>query len=239
MDELQHLCRSLKHVAIVVPWFGTDLRAANCAIKPGVMDRSGYKESSTWKAGGISRSQAHLISRAGTGAAYGGTPSDQSVIDAIRDAKARRLSVTLYPFVMMDIRADNQLPDPYGGPRQAAYPWRGRITCHPAPYRPGSANGTAAAAGQVAALPGEKRSDFRSGNDLVSYRGNKDDWGYRRLMLHLAHLAVIAGGVETFLIGSELCGLTMIRDQSNGFPFVNALCDLAVTCVTFSATIAN
>ena len=71
-----------------------------------------------------------------------------------------------------------------------------------------------------------KASDFRIKNDLVSYKGNKDDWGYRRLVLHLAHLAVAAGGVETFIVGSELCGLTMIRDQS-GFPFVNALCDLA------------
>lgn len=227
MDELQHLCPSLQHVAIVVPWFGADLRAANCAIKPGVMDKSGYKESSTWRAGAVSRSQAHLISRAGTGTAYGGTPSDQSVIDAIRDAKARNLSVTLYPFVMMDIRADNNFPDPYGGPRQGAYPWRGRITCHPAPYQPGSPNKSEAAAAQVKTFLGNvKASDFRIKNDLVSYRGNKDDWGYRRLVLHLAHLAVAAGGVEAFIVGSELCGLTMVRDQSNGFPFVNALCDL-------------
>ena len=228
MDELQALSPLLKHVAIVVPWFGTDLRAGQCLIKPGVMDRAGHKESSNWR-GGISRDDAHLISCAGNGAAYGGTPSDQSVIAAIRDAKARGLSVMLYPFVTMDIRADNQLPDPYGGTRQAAYPWRGRITCHPAPYRPGSVNGTAAAAGQVAAFLGgvNRRAFFRSRMVDSFTAGRKKDWGYRRMVLHLAHLAVIAGGVDSFLLGSELCSLTMIRDQSNGFPFVNALCDLA------------
>ena len=90
-----------------------------------------------------------------------------------------------------------------------------------------SPNKSEAAATQVKTFLGSvKASDFRIKNDLVSYRGNKDDWGYRRLVLHLAHLAVAAGGVETFIVGSELCGLTMIRDQS-GFPFVNALCDLA------------
>ncbi|WP_237143356.1 baseplate multidomain protein megatron [Phyllobacterium zundukense] len=228
LDELQALCPSLKHVAIVVPWFGADLRAAQCAIKPGVMDRADHKESSDWRAGGISRAEAHLVTRAGNGAAYGGTPSDQSVMAAIRDARARGLSVMLYPFVMMDIRADNDLPDPHGGARQAAYPWRGRITCHPAPYRPGSVNGSAVAAGQVAAfLGGVNASAFQIKKDQIAYRGAKNDWGYRRLVLHLAHLAVCAGGVQSFLMGSELCGLTMIRDQSNGFPFVNALCDLA------------
>ena len=91
-----------------------------------------------------------------------------------------------------------------------------------------SPNKSEAAATQVKTFLGSvKASDFQIKNGQVSYNGNKDDWGYRRLVLHLAHLAVAAGGVETFILGSELCGLTMIRDQSNGFPFVNALCDLA------------
>ncbi|WP_204334119.1 hypothetical protein, partial [Klebsiella pneumoniae] len=38
LDELQALCPSLENVAIVVPWFGTDLRAGHCRIRPGVMD---------------------------------------------------------------------------------------------------------------------------------------------------------------------------------------------------------
>ncbi|MGO4449375.1 glycoside hydrolase/phage tail family protein [Phyllobacterium sp. TAF24] len=228
LDELQSLCPNLEHVAIVVPWFGTDLRAARCTIRPGVMDREGYGESEEWRAGDVKRDEAHLLSRIGDSAAYGGTPSDRSVVEAIRSAKAKGLKVTLYPFVMLDIKADNSLPDPYGGARQAAYPWRGRITCHPAPYHQGSSNGTAAAAREVAAFLGTVDTGaFRVKGENVGYHGKANDWGYRRFILHLAHLAVCAGGVDAFLLGSELCGLTIIRDEADHFPFVSGLCALA------------
>lgn len=107
MDELQALCPQLKHVAIVLPWFGDDLRAGSCKIRPGVTHQASLSSSQTWTVENVTRSQAHLISTSGKGAAYGGTPSDQSVVDAIRDAKARGLKVTFYPFIMMDIPADN------------------------------------------------------------------------------------------------------------------------------------
>ncbi|KXF78273.1 host specificity protein [Paramesorhizobium deserti] len=203
MDELQALCPNLQHVALVVPWFGDDLRAGECRIRPGVVERVARKPSRAWAVAGLGRGQAHLVSRNGEGAAYGGTPADDSVVAAIRDAKARGLQVTFYPFVMMDIAAGNSLPSPYGGEGQPAYPWRGRITCYPA-----SADRTAAAADQIAAfLDGE--------------------WGYRRFVRHCADLVSKAGGVDAFILGSELRGLTILRDEANGFPFVSALCDLA------------
>ncbi len=55
----------------------------------------------------------------------------------------------LYPFIMMDVPAGNGLPDPHGGAEQAVYPWRGRITCHPAPGRAGSPDRTATAAAEI------------------------------------------------------------------------------------------
>ena len=72
----------------------------------------------------------------------------------IQDLKARGLEVTLYPFVMMDVPAGNALPDPWtGAPGQPAYPWRGRITCDPAPGAPASPDGT---------LPRRRRSQRSS-----------------------------------------------------------------------------
>jgi hypothetical protein len=47
------------------------------------------------------------------------------------------------------------------------------------------------------------------------------------MILHMAHLAVAAGGVDAFLIGSELVGLTRLRDEAGRWPFVEALIDLA------------
>src|SRR5690606_26668327 len=47
------------------------------------------------------------------------------------------------------------------------------------------------------------------------------------LILHYARLAAASGGVDTFLLGSELRGLTTLRDGENAFPFVEALVQLA------------
>lgn len=228
LDELQMLCPNLQHVGLVATWFGDDLRAGTCKIRPGVSTRLSGGLSEDWSVSGVDRNGAMLVSSYGGGAAYGGTPSDRSVIAAIREIKARGLKVTLYPFIMMDIVADNTLPDPYGGVQQSAYPWRGRITCHPAPLKPGTVDKSAAARVQVAnfcgaALPG----DFSISAEAVAFHGSAGDWGYRRLILHFAHLAAVAGSVDAFLLGSELRGLSTLRDENNAFPFAEALCQLA------------
>ncbi|MDX3927435.1 MAG: glycoside hydrolase/phage tail family protein [Shinella sp.] len=226
IDELQALCPNLKRVGLVVSWFGTDLRAGHCRIVPGVEVSSRRDESRPWRVSGISRGQARRVSASGGGPAYGGTPSDASVVAAIADLKARGMEVFLYPFVMMDVPADNGLPDPYGGVRQAAYPWRGRITCHPAAGRPGSADGTALARMQVQAFAGAaQQGDFDISGTSVA--GPSGEEGYRRMVLHYALLAKAAGGVDGFIIGSEMRGLTSVRDENGAFPFVAALCDLA------------
>ncbi len=245
LDELQMLCPNLEHVALITTWFGDDLRAGECRIRPMVTSRTASGLSEGWSSSGLGRGAAEVVSWSGDGPAYGGTPSDRSIIAAIREIKARGLKVTLYPFVMMDIAAGNTLPDPYGEAAQAAYPWRGRITCFPAPMRPGSTDRTTAARAQVAAFCGSAlRTQFTPTSDGVRFTGPADDWGYRRFLMHFAHLAAAAGGVDAFVIGTELRGLTTLRDQNDAFPFVEALCALAAdvrvisgadTAITYAA----
>ena len=210
LDELQALCPNLENVALVVTWFGSDLRAGECRIRPAVTQNNPDGLSQGWQVSGVSRQTAMIVSRHDGSPAYGGTPSDRSVRDAVAYIKARGLKVTLYPFVMMDVPAGNVLPDPYGAAIQSAYPWRGRITCAPAPGLPGSPDKSAAVT-----------------EDVDAFYGTGDDWGYRRFVLHYADLAVASGGVNAFLIGSELRGLTTLRDDRNRFPFVDKLCSLA------------
>ncbi|SEP76747.1 Terminase-like family protein [Devosia sp. YR412] len=216
MDELAALCPNLEHVALVVSWFGNDLRCGSCQIGPRVEAASRDVLDVDWRVMGLGRGEVPVVSYIGGGAAYGGTPSDASVLAAIADLKARGLSVTLYPLLMMDVPAGNGLPDPHGGAQQAAYPWRGRITCHPAPGLAGSPDKTAAAAAQVASF--------------VPF--------YRQMVLHYAALAVTAGGVNTLVIGSEMVGLSTVRGAGNSFPFVSALVNLAadVRAVVGAAT---
>lgn len=233
LDELQMLAPALESVALVVPWFGDDLRAGECSLKPAVTHRESQHESETWSVEGIGRADAHLVSTVDGNAAYGGTPSDASVLAAIADLKVRGLKVTLYPFIMVDIPAGNALPDPWGGSEQAAYPWRGRITCLPAPLQPASADGTADADAQVTAFVGAAGiADFNGTSGGVSYSGDPSDWGYRRLVLHYATLSSLAGGVDAFLIGSEMRGLSTVRGAAGNFPFVDALCGLAADART-------
>jgi len=210
LDDLQGVCPGLQRVAIVVAWFGSDLRAQACTIAPGVERRDKLVGGATWSVSGASRASARLVSQVDGRPAFGGTPSDDSVVHLISELKARGLAVTLYPFVMMDIPAGNGLPDPWtGAGAQPAYPWRGRISCDPAPGAPGSPQGTATAAAQVA--------QFFSGGT----------WNYRRMILHYANLCASAGGVDAFLIGSELRGLTRVRSAPGVYPAVQQLTTLA------------
>ena len=84
------------------------------------------------------------------------------------------------------------------------FPWRGRIACDPAVEM------TAAAADAV--------SDFF---------GTGSDWRYRRFITHYAQLAVEAGGVDAFLIGSEMVGLTRVRSDAGVYPAVGGIVALA------------
>jgi hypothetical protein len=201
LDQLQVQLPHLKRVSLVVGWFGDDLRAGHCAIRPGVEGRDKPTEPVQWSAAGLTRDDAHLISQSGGGPAYGGTPSDESVRQAIAELKARGLEVTLYPFVFMDIPAGNGLPDPCGGPEQAAYPWRGRLT----------GDGPTA------------------GADVSALFGEATGWGLRRLALHYAVMAA-ESGADGLLIGSEMRGLTLTRDTAGEFPAVEAFRLLAAEC---------
>jgi hypothetical protein len=166
---------------------------------PGVDNREKQTFGGMWSVAGVDRSTAHLVTIVDGRPAFGGTPSDESVRALIAEIKSRGLKVTLYPFLMMDIAAGNALPDPWtGAASQPAYPWRGRITCNPAPGQIGSPDANATAAVQV--------DDF--------FTGGPDQWNYRNFILHYASLAADAGGVDAFLIGSELKSLTRVRAGS-------------------------
>lgn len=229
IDQLQSSLPNAKSVSLISSWFGTDLRASHCEIRPGVEIAKKSTKPLTWSVAGLSRSAAHVVSLHEGRPAYGGTPSDQTVISAIRDLKKRGFSVVLTPFILMDVPAGNSKPDPYkgGAPGQPAYPWRGRITVELAPGQPGSTDKTAAAAAEVAAFVGTASvSDFAVSGDRVTY-GGQPEWSYRRFILHHAFLAKAAGGVDAFVIGTEMRGLTQIRSGPQDYPFVAALVQLA------------
>ena len=156
LDDLQAVCPNLRRVSLVVAWFGNDLRAGECLVRPAVDNAAKVTQ------GG------ELVGRGPH--ARDGTRRQRCTKTVPLSAARRRmhrscvrsricvnarLEVTFYPFVMMDMPAGNALRDPWTVRRQQpAYPWRGRITCDPAPGQPASPDGTNAAATQVKKLFG-------------------------------------------------------------------------------------
>ena len=233
LDRLQAMVPAVKSVSLVVVWFGNDLRTGECQVRPGVEVPAKETTPVAWSVNGLARAEAHLVSRDDQNRpVYGGTPADFAVVEAIREMKARGLRVTFYPFILMDVPPGNTLPNPYSDNAaeigQPTFPWRGRITCSPAAGHVGSVDKTAAAGAQVAAMFGSAVvSDFAISGDTVSWARSASDWGLRRMVLHYAHLCAVAGGVDAFLIGSEMRGLTTIRDDAASFPAVEAYRQLA------------
>ncbi len=228
LDQLQSDLPDCGAVSLVVAWFGSDLRAGNCRIEPKVEARDRSASPAPWAVAGLDAATAPLVSRDGDGRpVFGGTPSDRSVIAAIREMKARGLKVMLYPFILMDIPEGNGLPDPYGRAEQPPFPWRGRITLSSAPGEPGSPDQTPDATAEIIALFGSaSAADFTIGPAGVTYSG-PEDWGLRRFALHLAALGAAAGGVEAICIGSEMRGLTTARSAKTTYPAVDQFRGLA------------
>ncbi len=227
LDDLQATCPNLNAAALVVSWYGDDLRAGTCTLRPKVDRQDKVTIPEDWRVAGLDRATALPVSQVDGRPAFGGTPSDTSVKRAIEDLKNRGLSVCFYPFILMDVPVGNGLTDPYGGAEQAAYPWRGRISIDPAPGFAGSADKSAAIASDVAAFFGTaSASDFAITTAGITYSG-PTEWSYRRMVLHQAALCVWAGGVESFLIGTEMRGLTQLRDSATTYPAVTELVALA------------
>ena len=233
LDRMQSLAPAVESVSLVVAWFGDDLRAGNCKVRPGVEVASKTTTPSLWAVNGVARSDAFLVSRdAEDRPVYGGTPADFAVVQAIQEMKARGLRVTFYPFLLLDVPSGNTLPNPYSNNAatagQPTFPWRGRISCSPAAGFPGSVDKTGTAATQVAALFGTATpANFSVSGTKVSWTGPIGEWSLRRMILHYAHLCKAAGGVDAFLIGSEMPGLTTIRADASTYPAVTAFKSLA------------
>lgn len=211
-------------VSLVVSWFGDDLRVNACTLRPKVEQKLSDGQEMPWRAGGIDRAAAQEIVRVDGRSIYGGTPADGSVVQAIRAIRASRKAAVFYPFILMEQIAGNGRRDPWtGAADQPVMPWRGRITSSVAAGRSGSPDGTASAEAEVAAFFGKARpADFRVEDGTIVYAG-PEEWSYRRFILHYAHLCAMAGGIDAFLIGSEMIGLTQIRGANGRYPAVAAL----------------
>ncbi|MEL7165081.1 MAG: glycoside hydrolase/phage tail family protein [Pseudomonadota bacterium] len=232
LDALGDELPNCETAALVVSWFGDDLRCGVCTIRPKVEHKDARGENMVWSSGGIRRETALSVPEVDARPIYGGTPADLAVIEAIQALKAAGKAVLFYPFILMDQQEGNTLPDPYSVDGTQAYlPWRGRITTSKAPGIAGSPDGKAAAAAEVDAFFGTvTAADFPAGGSPEAagyYVGPAEEWSFSRYILSNAALCRAAGGVAAFCIGSEMRGMTQVRGDQNRFVFVEKLIALA------------
>ena len=202
LDDLQASLPNCGFVALVVQWMGNSLDASVCKIYPSSTYLGGAFQptaggTDSWRVSDVTLATPGLIAISrpdGVHSAYGGTPSDQSVVRCIQEIRRRGLKVALYLQMNMDV------------PGQ---PWRG--LCAYAPDA--NAQASAVVAGFLgAAAPAMFTPD--AAGLTVRYSGPVLDFTYRRFVLHYAWLCVVAGGVNLFTVGSELRGLEAIRGPS-------------------------
>jgi hypothetical protein len=199
IDQLQAAHPECTTVSVVCAWFCDGLTAGSCHVYPSTTYIGGIFQPSAggsdeWRCSGLNQGSGGLIAIPTNSAGsfiYGGTPSDQSIVRCIRDLKSRGLRVVFYPFLLMTA---------------AGEPWRGQITFSP--------DISSAATSAVGAFLGPAATtqftpDFT--NLTVAYSGSATDFTFRRMILHYANLCVVAGGVNLFVLGSELRGLETIR----------------------------
>src|SRR3984885_14806366 len=198
IDQLQAAHPECTTVSIVCAWFCNGLTPGSNQIYPSTTYIGGEFQLSAggadeWRVSGLNQNSPGLIAipQRGDNFIYGGTPSDQSLVRCIRDLKSRGFKVVFYPFILMT---------------SAGLPWRGRMT-----YSPDVSS--AATSAVNAFLGAATTSDFTPDdvNLTVAYSGSATDYTYRRMILHYAWLCTIAGGVNLFVLGSELRGLETIR----------------------------
>ena len=230
LDQLQNELPACRAGSLIVSWFGDDLRCGSCEIRPKVEQTHTDSDTMAWAVAGVARHDAQTVPQDDGRPVYGGTPSDASVVQAIREMANRGLDVMYYPFILMDQTANNGRADPYSeGMHQPEFPWRGRITLSVAPGLPDSPDQTSQADTEISAFFGSTRaSDFQIASGQTTYTG-PDEWRYNRFILHQAALCAVAGNVSAFCIGSEMRGLTTLRGEA-GFAAVEAFRSLAADC---------
>ncbi len=210
INDLQESCPDCQWVSLVVSWFGDDLRADHISIEPRIVSKIKKTAPKIWRVAGRDRRNAKAVSQYDGRPAFDGTPNDASVIAAIKDLKQRGFKVMFYPFVMMDIPKDNDLPS-LENPSQSqpAYAWRGHIGLARAQHKTSAVN---------TAL---KRFFYGQGTQA------NPKAGLAFMIEHYAKLCRQAGGVDAFLLGSEFKQLSQLQDAHQQFPFATHLVSLA------------
>jgi hypothetical protein len=118
LNQLKSTCSNVKWVSPVVCWFGNDVSAKDCIIRPAVEFKdTNVLYSEDWQVAGYNRQNAYEITKDKNGnPTYGGSVNDASVVRYLSELRNRKLNIMFYPMFFLDVPGK---------------PWRGRVTGAP------------------------------------------------------------------------------------------------------------
>lgn len=122
VDHLLDTFPNLEWVALVVNWFVTTKVVADALVIPKTEFNSATAQTTpvSWSVGAYDRGSAEVVEAFGDGTpTYGGTPSDLSVMQLVKEFKDRGLNVLFYPMPLVDTTTEMSGEDDK--------PWRGRL----------------------------------------------------------------------------------------------------------------
>nr|BDD45277.1 hypothetical protein 1 [bacterium] len=122
LDQLEKTFPNLEWVSVVVNWFATSKHPALLEIIPKVefADNISEIKPTEWSVAGYIRKTAQTVLKfPDESLTYGGTPSDDGILQICKELKSRGYNVMLYPMIMVDTL------DSMSG--EDNKPWRGRI----------------------------------------------------------------------------------------------------------------
>lgn len=186
LDHLESQLPNVTSTSLVVTWFASSTDASTLTLKPKVDSKGKDVLPSAWHVSDQTRTSADLITQVDGSPAFGGTPSDATVREAVAEMKARGLRVMFYPFVIVD---DGD-----------QYPWRGEITGDASTY-----------IGTVAA----SNYGTWNGTNLP-YSGPSQWSHSRMILHYAALLSDLLDSGDAFLVGSEMVGMSAESDWGTG-----------------------
>ncbi|MCU0855617.1 MAG: host specificity protein, partial [Rhodobacteraceae bacterium] len=84
IDALTGELPNVGAASLIISWFGDDLRCGSCRIRPKVEQDREDAAGMPWSVSGLTRGEAGIVPLLEGRPVYGGTPTDRSVIEAIR-----------------------------------------------------------------------------------------------------------------------------------------------------------
>lgn len=122
LDNMKKELPNVQDVLLVVNWFANSKNPATLQVKPYVeFVDANTTMTEDWTCSTYNRSTAVLMKSSNGALLYGGTPSDKSILNCLKELKNRGYNVTLYPMLLI-------ATDGTEGGGETAKPWRGRIT---------------------------------------------------------------------------------------------------------------